>query len=230
MNREVSTQKELGSFVYDARIKLGLTQEALAERAGVSRKWLIGLEQGVRTRAELGKILDTFDALGISINLSINTEPQVEPSDNARHQSLADISLAARDALKKATNSNQSFPPKLAPSNTSQSAFQSLAASALGESSFQKLAKELGNQTGFRNLAASPLSESAFQKLASSVTTASSLRRPHQREVTHSDASTLDPDANTALDIEEEFDQTRLDADAGDEHENRTDDNDSSLQ
>lgn len=113
MNRDVSTQKELGAFVHDARMKLGLTQEALADRAGVSRKWLIGLEQGVRTRAELGKVLDTFEALGISINLSFNAEPEIESSDEDRYQSIAHISPAASEAIRKASRSRSVLFPKI---------------------------------------------------------------------------------------------------------------------
>ncbi|MGP5718209.1 helix-turn-helix domain-containing protein [Glutamicibacter arilaitensis] len=212
MNRDVSTQKELGAFVHDARMKLGLTQEALADRAGVSRKWLIGLEQGVRTRAELGKVLDTFEALGISINLSFNAEPEIESSDEDRYQSIAHISPAASEAIRKASSLDQSSFPRLAPSNIGQSAFQKLAASGLGESSFQKFAKELRNQTGIRNLAASDLGQSALQQ---------SLRK----ELPSSDASTFDRNSSTANDVESEQDQALLDNDECNEPDNKDENN-----
>ncbi|MGP5663629.1 helix-turn-helix domain-containing protein [Glutamicibacter arilaitensis] len=212
MNRDVSTQKELGAFVHDARMKLGLTQEALADRAGVSRKWLIGLEQGVRTRAELGKVLDTFEALGISINLSFNAESEIESSDEDRYQSIAHISPAASEAIRKASSMDQSSFPRLAPSNIGQSAFQKLAASGLGESSFQKFAKELRNQTGIRNLAASDLGQSALQQ---------SLRK----ELPSSDASTFDRNSSTANDVESEQDQALLDNDECNEPDNKDENN-----
>lgn len=212
MNRDVSTQKELGAFVHDARMKLGLTQEALADRAGVSRKWLIGLEQGVRTRAELGKVLDTFEALGISINLSFNAEPEIESSDEDRYHSIARISPAASEAIRKSSSLDQSSFPRLAPSNIGQSAFRKLAASGLGESSFQKFAKELRNQTGIRNLAASDLGQSALQQ---------SLRKG----LPSSDASTSDRNSSTANDVESEQDQALLDNDECNEPDNKDENN-----
>ncbi len=59
----------MGTAVHDARTRAGLTQARLAELAGVSRKWLIGLEQGTRTRAELIKIFDVLRALDLTIRL-----------------------------------------------------------------------------------------------------------------------------------------------------------------
>lgn len=47
-----------------------MTQAELAERAGVSRRWLIALERGRGQRAELGKILDTLDALGLDLTVT----------------------------------------------------------------------------------------------------------------------------------------------------------------
>lgn len=68
--RSISTGRQLGAVVHDARTRAGLTQASLAELAGVSRKWLIGLEQGTRTRAELIKILDVLRTLDLTITLS----------------------------------------------------------------------------------------------------------------------------------------------------------------
>lgn len=70
MERKITHQKGLGAFIYDVRTKSGLTQQELAEQAGVSRKWLIGIEQGERPRAELGKVLDLLRVLGIDLTLS----------------------------------------------------------------------------------------------------------------------------------------------------------------
>ncbi|GHC99116.1 helix-turn-helix domain-containing protein [Zhihengliuella salsuginis] len=68
--RAISTQRQLGTAVHDARVRAGVTQAALAARAGVSRKWLIGVEQGARTGAELGKVLDVLRALDLSFELT----------------------------------------------------------------------------------------------------------------------------------------------------------------
>ncbi|MGO1545576.1 MAG: helix-turn-helix domain-containing protein, partial [Gulosibacter sp.] len=47
----------------------GLTQAQLAERGEVSREWLIGIEQGRRPRAELGKLLGLLRVLGLDLVL-----------------------------------------------------------------------------------------------------------------------------------------------------------------
>lgn len=67
--RPITTGRQLGAAIHDARTRAGLTQAALATNAGVSRKWLIGLEQGARTGAELGKVLAVLNALDLSIQL-----------------------------------------------------------------------------------------------------------------------------------------------------------------
>ncbi|MFC7332467.1 helix-turn-helix domain-containing protein [Rhodocista pekingensis] len=64
----VLTPKDLGTAVGRRRRALGLSQRTLAEKAGVSRDWLIGLEQG-RPRAELGLVLRTLAALDLALRL-----------------------------------------------------------------------------------------------------------------------------------------------------------------
>ncbi|MFJ2621010.1 helix-turn-helix domain-containing protein [Glutamicibacter sp. NPDC087344] len=132
MKREISNQKELGSFVHDARIKLGLTQEALADRAGVSRKWLIGLEQGVRTRAEFGKILDTLEALGVSLTLSFGQDVMSDTPKAVPTEQLNLFSPATAAALKKF-------------SSESESPAKKLSSTALSQSSVQRMTKEIGS-------------------------------------------------------------------------------------
>ncbi|MDO4252105.1 MAG: helix-turn-helix domain-containing protein [Rothia sp. (in: high G+C Gram-positive bacteria)] len=67
--RTIRSIRELGAFIRDARARCGLTQEALASKAGVSRSWLIGLEQGKRPRAEMDKIFSLLQALGVALSL-----------------------------------------------------------------------------------------------------------------------------------------------------------------
>lgn len=66
----LTTPAQVGAAIRGARTRAGLTQSELAERAGVSRRWLITVEQGQGERAELAKILDTFDALGLYLVLT----------------------------------------------------------------------------------------------------------------------------------------------------------------
>lgn len=48
-------------------MQLGLDQNSLAKKAGTSRKWLIEVENG-KPRAEIGLILRTLKALGITLS------------------------------------------------------------------------------------------------------------------------------------------------------------------
>ena len=63
---EIRTTRDLGAAVRDARSKLHLTQSQLAQRAGVSRDWVVRLEQG-HPRLELRLVLDTVAAVGLRL-------------------------------------------------------------------------------------------------------------------------------------------------------------------
>jgi len=65
----IRTPADLGAVIRDRRKKLDLDQAELAERIGVSRQWVVGIERG-RARAELGLVLRTLDSLGIRLNSS----------------------------------------------------------------------------------------------------------------------------------------------------------------
>jgi HTH-type transcriptional regulator/antitoxin HipB len=59
----IGNARDLGAYVRDQRRAAGLSQEALATRAGVSRRWLTGLEAG-KPSAEVGLVLRVIAALG----------------------------------------------------------------------------------------------------------------------------------------------------------------------
>lgn len=61
---------DLGAAVRHARREAGLSQQALAERAGVPRQWVSRLETGSNPGAELRKVLDVFAALGLALELA----------------------------------------------------------------------------------------------------------------------------------------------------------------
>jgi len=63
----IRTPADLGAVIRDRRRQLGLDQAELAERIGVSRQWVVGIERG-RARAELGLVLRTLDSLGVRLN------------------------------------------------------------------------------------------------------------------------------------------------------------------
>ena len=58
----------LGTAVRTLRTRRGWTQVDLAERAGVSRQWLIKLEAGQAAGLEVGMILQVLDSLDAGLN------------------------------------------------------------------------------------------------------------------------------------------------------------------
>ncbi|WP_211229625.1 helix-turn-helix domain-containing protein [Nakamurella lactea] len=59
----------IGPAIRDARIEAALSQQALADKAGVSRAWLARLEAGHR-RAEAEQVFKVLSALGLSMTLT----------------------------------------------------------------------------------------------------------------------------------------------------------------
>lgn len=80
-SRRISTPQDLGAAVRDARTAAQLTQAELAERAGVSREWIIGLERGTRPRAELTKILGVLAALDQPLMLGREDHKEAQDED-----------------------------------------------------------------------------------------------------------------------------------------------------
>ena len=74
------TVRDLGAAVRRARRETGLSQQALADRAGVSRQWLSRVEAGKGPSAEMGKVLDVLAALGLAVDLV--TTPVAEATDD----------------------------------------------------------------------------------------------------------------------------------------------------
>lgn len=66
---------ELGADLRAWRIRRGLTQQELADRAQVSRPWLVRLERG-HAGAELGKVIAVARALGLVLELTAEPEPR----------------------------------------------------------------------------------------------------------------------------------------------------------
>ena len=77
----IRTPSELGATVRERRRKLGLEQQQLAEMAGVSRKWIVEVEQG-KAGASIGLILRTLRALGLSLGVTEEAARAVKKSAN----------------------------------------------------------------------------------------------------------------------------------------------------
>jgi HTH-type transcriptional regulator/antitoxin HipB len=61
--------RDVAATVRGRRTDLGLSQAELAQRAGVSRKWVSEFEGG-KPSAELGLVMRVLDELGIAIDLA----------------------------------------------------------------------------------------------------------------------------------------------------------------
>jgi HTH-type transcriptional regulator / antitoxin HipB len=61
---------DLAAIIRGRRLSLGLSQEQVATRTGVSRQWVSELERGKPT-AELGLVLGLLDALELDIELAV---------------------------------------------------------------------------------------------------------------------------------------------------------------
>jgi transcriptional regulator with XRE-family HTH domain len=82
----IRNAEQLGRAIRLKRKEKGLSQSALAERLGVGRKWVLGIESG-NPRAEFGLILKALALLGLRTSLSEESQPsptkdhrQSEPS------------------------------------------------------------------------------------------------------------------------------------------------------
>ena len=92
----VRTATDLGAFIRERRIKLAMDQSNLAEKAGTSRKWIVEVEQ-VKPRAEIGLVLRTLKALGVSLEIAVERTQKVSPASEPGNIDINNI----LDSLKK---------------------------------------------------------------------------------------------------------------------------------
>jgi HTH-type transcriptional regulator / antitoxin HipB len=69
----IRTPIDLGALIRERRKALRLDQKTLAEKVGVSRQWIVDVEQG-KPRLEIGLVLRTADALGIVLTVGKPTK------------------------------------------------------------------------------------------------------------------------------------------------------------
>jgi HTH-type transcriptional regulator/antitoxin HipB len=95
----VRTPSDLGLLIREHRKKLGLDQQELAKKVGVSRLWVIEIEKG-KPRAEIGLVMRTL--LALDLQLDISTEPAAAPvKRRAGAVSVPDIDAIVRNARKQ---------------------------------------------------------------------------------------------------------------------------------
>ncbi|WP_368501940.1 helix-turn-helix domain-containing protein [uncultured Olsenella sp.] len=65
--RQIHIPRQMGQAVRSRRLELGLTQRELADKAGVSERLVLSLEQGEATDIRLDKLLGILGSLGLSL-------------------------------------------------------------------------------------------------------------------------------------------------------------------
>ena len=77
------TVPQFGAAVREARTRADLTQQELADRAHVSRRWLGMFENGKNLGAELSKVMALVDALGMELSMKPH-----QPSRDAEAEAI----------------------------------------------------------------------------------------------------------------------------------------------
>ncbi|MEV8148638.1 type II toxin-antitoxin system Y4mF family antitoxin [Arthrobacter sp. NPDC080073] len=93
----IDTPAAAGAIIRARRQERGLSQQSLAESAGVSRKFIVDLEAG-HERAELGKTMAVLHTLGLSLTAS-DSMPRGSDYDPARRDYAETFTqlISARD-------------------------------------------------------------------------------------------------------------------------------------
>ena len=86
----ISTPQDIGQTIRSRRKQLGWDQAKLADQVGVSRQWIINIEQG-KPRAEIGLILRTLHVLDLP--MYIGTVSNTETTDNKVATQSASIDI-----------------------------------------------------------------------------------------------------------------------------------------
>lgn len=92
----IRTAADLGASIRERRVKLGMDQSDLAEKAGTSRKWIVEVEQG-KPRAEIGLVLRTLKTLGVSLDIAVDRAQKASAASEPRNADINNI----LDSLKK---------------------------------------------------------------------------------------------------------------------------------
>ena len=104
----ITTPRQAGIYVRQAREAQGLTRATLAKKAGVSERLLASLELGDATGIRLDKLLVIFDTLGLALAAQGDiTETGSEQSVNAPHADQEPRSAPKRHRAQRPSHSNR---------------------------------------------------------------------------------------------------------------------------
>ena len=87
---KIRTATDLGAFIRERRVKLGMDQSDLAEKAGTSRKWIVEVEQG-KPRAEIGLVLRTLKTLGVSLDIAVDRARKTSEASESENVDINNI-------------------------------------------------------------------------------------------------------------------------------------------
>jgi len=91
----IRTATDLGLVIRERRRALRLDQRTLAERAGVSRQWIVAVERG-KSGAEVGLVLRVMGVLGLRLDASFEGEMRMGEAAAPQGDALvSDADLAA---------------------------------------------------------------------------------------------------------------------------------------
>lgn len=100
----ISTPQDIGQTIRTRRKQLGWDQAKLADQVGVSRQWIINIEQG-KPRAEIGLILRTLHVLDLPVYIGTVSDTEKRHSSQSTAIDIDDIV----DHLKKNRALSQSL-------------------------------------------------------------------------------------------------------------------------
>lgn len=63
------TAHDWGNIVRDRRLELGLSQNELASRVGMSRQWMVRFENGFAATATVDHLAGLAEALGLDVDV-----------------------------------------------------------------------------------------------------------------------------------------------------------------
>lgn len=93
----VATIAQLQTLIKTGRLRLGLTQQELAGRIGMSRQWLSAFERGATGSVLVPTLLRLTEAL----NLAIDVRPVDESTDNDPAYPGAEGAVDLDDVLRR---------------------------------------------------------------------------------------------------------------------------------
>jgi transcriptional regulator with XRE-family HTH domain len=91
----VRSARDFGAVIREGRATRGWTQAELAERASVGRQWLVAVERGRHSGAEIGMVLSVLTALGVELLARPEARPPPGDDPDGRPAPDAGVDLDA---------------------------------------------------------------------------------------------------------------------------------------